>query len=179
MGQFWGGGRAKQAYSMGEANVLESQLPEESPAPSLMPLRLEDMTTGTHYYTWAQKPKPMIASLHQPDDALILHIPLATPWLYSHSGLNSQPIPSFCILLLPSTLSSWKTKHLHVGVMQRPVPGVDHRRAISFVLARKGIPAAPCIQLWRVSKMHSAFIRELWRTEEGVHLSSSLETDCV
>lgn len=51
MGQFWGGRRAKQAYSMGEADVLESQLPEESPAPSLMPLRLEDMTTGTYYYT--------------------------------------------------------------------------------------------------------------------------------
>lgn len=38
------------------------------------------------------------------------------------------------------------------------MPGEDHKRAISFALARKGIPAAPCTQLWRVAKMHSDFL---------------------
>lgn len=69
MGPFCRGGSAKRPHAAGPAVVWESHLAEESSAPSLMPLRLEDLTTGTYYYAWAQKAKPKIGSLHQPDRA--------------------------------------------------------------------------------------------------------------
>lgn len=97
--------RAKQAHSVGEA-----QWAGESPSPSLVPLSLKDKTT----WAWAQPPKPA-------SDCQCGHAP---PWpshtmtTQSYSALKSQPTPSFSIPLLPSTLSSWQTKHLPIGVMQ-------------------------------------------------------------
>jgi len=167
---------------VGEASVSESQSEEESPAPSLMPPRLDAMTTATRYYASAQKPKPVTASLHQPDHALpfTLHIPPATPWLHGHLAQNSQPIPPFLILLLPSTPSSWQTKHLRVGGMQPPVPGEGRKRAICFAVARKGFPAAPCAQLWRVTEMHRDFVRAVKnRGRQVLNLPSSLAKGCV
>lgn len=114
--------------------------------------------------------KAQIACLHQSDRAL-------DHW----DGTSHEPHHDYTAIQLstvsPSLPSASYCFHQHfpLGKLSTcmlvacspPVPGEAPRRAISF--ARKGIPAAPCGRLWRVSKMHSDFIRKLWRTEAGGH----------
>lgn len=147
MGPFCGGGSTKRAHAVGPAVVLESHLAEESSAPSLMPLRLEDLTTGTYDYAWVQKEKPKIASLHQPDRAATFaaHMPgwlrarvpqsralpaegpadqritpsvlKQAPKWQLHSPFSLLPVKERCQAPLPVLLTKWVMVGLIVEVL--------------------------------------------------------------